>query len=119
MRKCQNEQYLPVIASSRPDQLIRTISLPGLRALYFSIAVQERAGRDQRARDGRQDGGASGGHHCRRQRWRARNRAPDVEAVIAGARKQAAKEAAALKSIAEGRFDRSWVAPQRDRMMNG
>jgi RraA family protein len=44
---------------------------------------------------------------------------PDVEAVIAGARKQAAKEAAAPKSIAEGRFDRSWVAPQRDRMMNG
>lgn len=43
----------------------------------------------------------------------------DVEAVIEGARKQAAKEAAALKSIAEGRFDRSWVAPQRDRMMNG
>lgn len=43
----------------------------------------------------------------------------DVEAVIAGARKQAEKEAAALKSIAEGRFDRSWVIPQRDRMMNG
>ncbi|SAK84411.1 diguanylate cyclase [Caballeronia catudaia] len=43
----------------------------------------------------------------------------DVEAVIEGARKQAAKEAAALQSIAEGRFDRSWVAPQRDRMMNG
>ena len=43
----------------------------------------------------------------------------DVEAVIEGARKQAAKEAAALKSIAEGRFDRAWVAVQRDRMMNG
>lgn len=43
----------------------------------------------------------------------------DVEAVIEGPRKQAAKEAAALKSIAEGRFDRSWVAVQRDRMMNG
>ncbi|MDR5753101.1 MULTISPECIES: RraA family protein [unclassified Caballeronia] len=43
----------------------------------------------------------------------------DVHAVIEGARQQAAKEAAALASIAEGRFDRSWVAPQRDRMMNG
>jgi RraA family protein len=43
----------------------------------------------------------------------------DVEAVIESARKQAAKEAAALRSIAEGRFDRSWVASQRDRMMNG
>ncbi|WP_244816441.1 RraA family protein [Caballeronia sp. Lep1P3] len=43
----------------------------------------------------------------------------DVQAVIEGARKQAAKEAEALRSIAEGRFDRSWVAAQRDRMMNG
>ncbi|BCQ27611.1 RraA family protein (plasmid) [Caballeronia sp. NK8] len=43
----------------------------------------------------------------------------DVEAVIEGARKTAAKEAAALQSIAEGRFDRSWVAVQRERMMNG
>lgn len=43
----------------------------------------------------------------------------DVEAVIAGARKQADKEAAALKSIAEGRLDRSWVVVQRDRMING
>jgi DNA-binding transcriptional regulator YdaS (Cro superfamily) len=43
----------------------------------------------------------------------------DVHAVIEGARRQAAKEAAALASIAEGRFDRSWVATQRDRMMNG
>lgn len=43
----------------------------------------------------------------------------DVEAVIEGARRQAAKEAAALKSIAEGRFDRSWVGPQVNRMMNG
>jgi len=42
----------------------------------------------------------------------------DVDAVIEGARRQHAKEAAALKSIAEGNFDRSWVAPQRDRMMN-
>ncbi|SAK72619.1 diguanylate cyclase [Caballeronia pedi] len=43
----------------------------------------------------------------------------DVDAVIEGARKTAAKEAAALQSIAEGRFDRSWVAVQRERMMNG
>ncbi|SAK72555.1 diguanylate cyclase [Caballeronia glebae] len=43
----------------------------------------------------------------------------DVQAVIEGARRQARKEAAALQSIAEGRFDRSWVAAQRDRMMNG
>lgn len=43
----------------------------------------------------------------------------DLEAVIEGARRQAAKEAAALKSIAEGRFDRSWVGPQVNRMMNG
>ena len=42
----------------------------------------------------------------------------DVDAVIEGARRQHAKETAALKSIAEGNFDRSWVAPQRDRMMN-
>ncbi|MFM0752170.1 RraA family protein [Paraburkholderia strydomiana] len=42
----------------------------------------------------------------------------DAEAVIEGARRQQAKEMAALKSIAEGNFDRSWVAPQRDRMMN-
>jgi regulator of RNase E activity RraA len=43
----------------------------------------------------------------------------DVESVIEGARKQGAKEEAALRSIAEGRFDRSWVMPHRDRMMNG
>ncbi|SDV46999.1 RraA family protein [Chitinasiproducens palmae] len=43
----------------------------------------------------------------------------DVETVLAGARKQAAKEAEALTSIAEGRFDRAWVAAQRDRMMKG
>ncbi|WP_027213878.1 RraA family protein [Burkholderia sp. WSM2232] len=42
----------------------------------------------------------------------------DVDAVIEGARRQHAKEVTALKSIAEGNFDRSWVAPQRDRMMN-
>ncbi|SAK50296.1 diguanylate cyclase [Caballeronia glebae] len=43
----------------------------------------------------------------------------DVDAVIEGARKTAAKEAAALQSIVERRFDRSWVAVQRERMMNG
>lgn len=42
----------------------------------------------------------------------------DVDAVIEGARRQHAKEAAALASIANGSFDRAWVAPQRDRMMN-
>ncbi|MEM5382752.1 RraA family protein [Paraburkholderia phymatum] len=43
----------------------------------------------------------------------------DAERVIEGARKQGAKEAAALQSIAEGRFDRSWVLPHLDRMMRG
>ncbi len=43
----------------------------------------------------------------------------DVDSVIAGARKQGAKEAAALQSIAEGRFDRAWVRAHLDRMMNG
>ncbi|NML30357.1 RraA family protein [Paraburkholderia antibiotica] len=43
----------------------------------------------------------------------------DVDAVIEGARRQQAKEAAALASIANGTFDRAWVAPQRDRMMSG
>jgi len=43
----------------------------------------------------------------------------DVESVIEGARKQQAKEAAALKSIAEGHFDRAWVMPHHERMMNG
>jgi regulator of RNase E activity RraA len=43
----------------------------------------------------------------------------DVERVIEGARKQGAKEAAALQSITEGRFDRSWVLPNLDRMMRG
>jgi hypothetical protein len=38
--------------------------------------------------------------------------------VIEGARRQHAKETAALKSIADGRFDRSWVVPHRERMMN-
>jgi len=43
----------------------------------------------------------------------------DVETVIAGARLQEAKEASALKSIAEGSFDRSWVIAQRERMIKG
>ncbi|HTH61380.1 MAG TPA: RraA family protein [Paraburkholderia sp.] len=43
----------------------------------------------------------------------------DVEAVIAGARRQGDKEAESLRAIAEGRFDRSWVIPRLERMMNG
>lgn len=43
----------------------------------------------------------------------------DVAAVIEGARRQAQKEAATLRSIAEGHFDRAWVLPHLDRMMNG
>jgi RraA family protein len=42
----------------------------------------------------------------------------DVKAVIEGARRQYAKGTAALKSTADGCFDRSWVVPQRDRMMD-
>jgi RraA family protein len=43
----------------------------------------------------------------------------DVAAVIEGARRQADKEAAALRSIAEGRFDRDWIGPQETKMMGG
>ncbi|KXU83166.1 methyltransferase [Paraburkholderia monticola] len=43
----------------------------------------------------------------------------DVDAVIEGARRQQAKETAALESIANGTFERGWVNVQRDRMMNG
>jgi regulator of RNase E activity RraA len=43
----------------------------------------------------------------------------DVHAVIEAARRQGAKEAAALESIAQGRFDRAWVLPHQDRMMKG
>lgn len=43
----------------------------------------------------------------------------DVDAVIEAARRQGAKEAAALESIAQGRFDRAWVLPHQDRMMKG
>ena len=41
----------------------------------------------------------------------------EVEAVLAGARKQGEKEAASLRAIAEGQFDRAWVLPRRERMM--
>jgi RraA family protein len=43
----------------------------------------------------------------------------DVEAVIEGALLQGRKEAAALRSIAEGKFDRAWVEPHEKRMMGG
>lgn len=43
----------------------------------------------------------------------------DVTAVIEAARRQGAKEAAALESIARGTFDRAWVLPHQDRMMKG
>ena len=43
----------------------------------------------------------------------------DAPAVIAGARKQGEKEAAALRSIAEGRFDRAWVEPHEKQLIGG
>jgi RraA family protein len=43
----------------------------------------------------------------------------DVAAVIEGAKRQGDKEAAALRSIAEGRFDREWIGPQETKMMGG
>lgn len=43
----------------------------------------------------------------------------DVQKVIEGARKQGEKEAASLRAIAEGRFDRAWVLPRIERMING
>ena len=43
--------------------------------------------------------------------------ASDVAAVIAAARKQGEKEAASLRAIAEGRFDRAWVEPHERNMM--
>jgi len=43
----------------------------------------------------------------------------DVAAVIAGAQRQGDNEAAALKSIAEGRFERTWVEPHEKKMMAG
>jgi RraA family protein len=41
----------------------------------------------------------------------------DVMAVIEGAKRQADKEAAALRSIAEGHFDRDWIEAQEKKMM--
>ncbi|WP_438392860.1 RraA family protein [Caballeronia sp. DA-9] len=41
----------------------------------------------------------------------------DVSTVIEGAKRQADKEAAALRSIAEGRFDRAWIEAQEKKMM--
>jgi RraA family protein len=43
----------------------------------------------------------------------------DVAAVIEAARLQGRKEEAALRSIAQGKFDRAWVGPQESRMMGG
>jgi RraA family protein len=43
----------------------------------------------------------------------------DVHGVIEGALAQGRKEAAALESIAEGRFDRGWVQGQLERMRAG
>jgi RraA family protein len=43
----------------------------------------------------------------------------DVAAVIEGARLQGKKEEAALRSIAQGKFDRAWVGPHESRMMGG
>lgn len=37
--------------------------------------------------------------------------------VIEGAKRQADKEAAALRSIAEGHFDRDWIEAQEKKMM--
>ncbi|KAF1042705.1 MAG: 4-hydroxy-4-methyl-2-oxoglutarate aldolase/4-carboxy-4-hydroxy-2-oxoadipate aldolase [Herbaspirillum frisingense] len=43
----------------------------------------------------------------------------DAEQVIAGAKRQFDKEAAALRSIVEGKFDRGWIDEQERRMMGG
>ena len=43
----------------------------------------------------------------------------DAPAVIEAARRQGEKEAAALRSIAEGSFDRAWVRPHETKMMGG
>jgi RraA family protein len=45
--------------------------------------------------------------------------AAEVATVISGAKLQAEKEAAALRAIAQGQFDRSWVVPHEARMMGG
>ncbi len=43
----------------------------------------------------------------------------DAPAVIAAAQRQGEKEAASLRQIAEGRFDRAWVQPHEQKMMGG
>ena len=43
----------------------------------------------------------------------------DASAVLEAARRQGEKEAAALRSIAEGRFDRTWIGPHEKMMMGG
>jgi RraA family protein len=43
----------------------------------------------------------------------------DVAAVIEGAKRQANKEAAALRSIVEGHFDREWIGARETKMMGG
>lgn len=44
---------------------------------------------------------------------------PDVSAVLEAAQRQGEKEAASLRAIAEGRFDRAWVEAQEKKMMGG
>lgn len=46
-------------------------------------------------------------------------RPADAAAVIEAARKQGDREASALRSIAEGRFDRAWIEEQERKMMVG
>lgn len=43
----------------------------------------------------------------------------DVAAAIEAARRQGEQEAAALRAIEDGRFDRGWVEPHEKRMMGG
>lgn len=43
----------------------------------------------------------------------------DVSAVLEAAQRQGEKEAASLRAIAEGRFDRAWVEAQEKKMMGG
>ena len=43
----------------------------------------------------------------------------DAPGVLAGALRQGEREAAALRAIAEGQFDRAWVEPHERKMMGG
>ena len=43
----------------------------------------------------------------------------DVAMVLAGARRQGEREAASLRAIAEGQWDRSWIEPHERKMMTG